>query len=116
MSCTTCTPLISEEDLQHETEIYEESHDFADILLCPSCNKLFLQYWVEIYDDGWFYFTPLEAGEKEFLLESTRNPGAQSAIIKLIRTKTEVYCRHPLSPSPLRLQEGKHCLLEGAPW
>lgn len=113
MTCTKCTAESIEENARIDLELYEESHDYADILHCDACRKYYLQYWVEIWDDGWKYWVEIDERERNDLTQVDVE-NYQTEIIKLIRTKESVVCKHP--SDEFYVLAGAECLLDGPPW
>lgn len=114
MTCTKCAIDSIERNLSLDSEIYEDSHDYANIKYCISCSKIFLEYWVEIFDDGWKYWVQIDKVERDKLLEINIAQFPKNEIIKLIKNKQEVFCKYP--SDEYKIVTGSSCMLDGPPW
>ena len=114
MKCKECLPESIEESLTLKTELYEDNHDCADILRCDSCLRLFLYYWVEVWDDGWSYWVEITEKEYSDLCKIDMENYPKYELIKIIKTKEKVICRHP--DGEHLIQTGAMCVLDGPPW
>ena len=112
--CQKCLPESIEDNLSLETELYEESHDYADIIHCDSCFKFFLEYWVEVYDEGWKYWVEIDDKERTELYKIDIKDYPKDEIIKMIENKKDVICKNP--SDEYIIQKGSECRLNGPPW
>lgn len=111
MNCADCVIDSIERVLRLDTEIYEDSHDFANVMQCESCSRVFLEYWVEIFDDGWKYWVEIDESERARISTS---PSPKNEVVKVIKNKEVVFCKDP--SGKFKIATGVNCLLDGPPW
>lgn len=114
MSCTSCHFNWIQENLVLDKDLYEESHGFASIMRCDDCSSIFIEYWVEIFDDGWMFWVEVQMEELDEILLIKNNQDIKYKIIDLIRKKREVICKGP--SNNYTILPGTDCLLDGPPW
>jgi len=114
MECTKCEINTFSENRIFDTEVYEDSHDFANIVHCNGCSALFLEYWVEIFDDGWRYWVRIDKDEVSDLLQFGKEKHPKFPIIEFIKSKKELYSRSP--SFEYRISSPNICWLDGPAW
>jgi hypothetical protein len=118
MPCTHCQPRttpVSKTPFTEGRKIVEDGHAEVFLAACTHCNDMALCYRVDIYDDSWKFWCPIDESEQRRLLV----PGddaldAVGIAISIIRAHADVLQRHPVHG--LGWVPGTNCCLEGAPW
>ena len=125
--CLACDPtsteVLEESPFRRQEMIADVPHQCLILAACRRCNAPAVQYSVDIYDDSWVYWCPLDEGEKAKLLSIEKggehDEEAFRLVISMIRERRALQ-RHPDTGrdprAGLRWVPGASCLLEGPPW
>jgi len=113
-SCTLCERIPTKPNAS-TTWLVNESHEAVGIALC-GCEKLWLHFWVEIFDDITDYWAPLSSEDAEAIRKSAEQNGADD-VLGLARSIIERE-RTVLMDRTARIEwiAGEHAMLSGPPW
>jgi hypothetical protein len=91
----------------HE-ELYESSHHSISLIRCEHCGQMFVQEYVEVWDDGWIFWARVSEEEAELIRQDL---GWSSALIQSRRHVT----RPPQSDRPAYWSDGDEHVLKMGP-
>jgi hypothetical protein len=115
--CTYCQPRsthLSETPFKEGLEIVADGHAEVSLSACSYCNEVALYYRVDIYDDSWKFWCPIDESERQRLLAPDNDElHAIGTAISIIRGRTGGHlCLRDLL---WRLRESSKLLVGGGP-
>lgn len=66
MSCPACgedAKSVAVTSLEWVKEIYGDPHEGVAVARCGECGRLFVRFWVEVYEDIHRYYVPVSEPE-----------------------------------------------------
>lgn len=125
-TCPCCDPAstgLRESPFLRKKLLADDDHRCLILNACQRCNAPALQYSVDIFDDYWLYWCPIDEDERDKFLaienDSEHDTVAFDMAISAIRER-RVLQRHPdIGHDPragLTWVDGTSCALEGPPW
>jgi len=111
-ACTLCERVAAKPNASTEWLI-QDSHEAVGIAQC-GCGKLWLHFWVEIFDDITHYWAPLTSEGAGSL---RKQAGSEDEVVSMARTLIERE-RTVLMDGTARTEwiVGEHAILSGPPW
>ncbi len=92
-------------------------HQNVILAACRHCHAPALQYSVDIFDDYWAFWCPIDEAEKAKILSIEEGDRYEDTVIAMtlsILRERRILQKHPLAG--LTWKDGKSCMLEGPPW
>ncbi len=69
MACHLCgdqVDYVAVKVLELVNGVYSDSHDGVALCKCRDCGRLFVRYWVEVFDDIHRYYVPVSESEADY--------------------------------------------------
>lgn len=125
--CRNCDPasteVLRETPFRRLAMIADEPHKCLLLAECRRCKAPAVQYSVDIYDDYWVYWCPIDEGERAQLLSIERDSKHDEVALRLVISmmrERRVLRRHPDTGRDPRAGltwfHGNSCILDGPPW
>jgi len=116
MPCLHCTPsdaTLNRLPFTRTDWLASDSHEGVGFSRCLGCEDRWLNFWVEIFDDQWLYWSPMTP-EDEARLRAEKDSYKVYEIARSIVRNHKVVCKGPVRG--IEWVSGSHALLEGPPW
>ncbi len=118
MTCQHCFPTDKrpiELPFRALRTVADDSHEIVGLASCEHCGQLALHFGVDVYDDCWRYWCPIDDQELARLSEpdGEDEPKVYDTARSIIRDHT-VLQDHPVHG--LGWVPGTGCVLDGPPW
>jgi hypothetical protein len=116
MSCDQCRPRpgsLTRSPFKLTEGLVRAGHDGCDLAICRHCERPALHFWVDVFDDYWTYWCPIDEAERAQLIGLRGDERAIDLARSFIVTR-EVVENHPTGV--VRWWPGNAATLDGPPW